>query len=123
MALLPMRLGIKVFIDGPSHLTQLLENDGYAYEESAFDSFDHLNSSQKRAILKERGVKGLSKMKAADLDDALTKSLSEEELGQYFTVRGIALTLKGEKALANHQEIVDRRCSKKPVGTDMPPVK
>ena len=66
-------------IDGPSHLTQLLEN-GYAYEESAFDSLDHLNSSQKKAILKELGVKGLSKMKAADLDEALANSLSEEEL-------------------------------------------
>lgn len=65
-------------IDGPSHLTQLLEN-GYAYEESAFSSLDHLNSSQKKAILKELGVKGLSKMKAADLDEALANSLSEEE--------------------------------------------
>lgn len=45
-------------IDGPSHLTQLLEN-GYAYEESAFSSLDHLNSSQKKAILKELGVKGV----------------------------------------------------------------
>ena len=99
-------------IDGPSHLTQLVEN-GYAYEESAFDSLDHLNSSQKKAILKELGVKGLSKMKAADLDDALTKSLSEEELGQYFTVRGIALTRKGEETLANQQEIIDRHPKKK----------
>lgn len=99
-------------IDGPSHLTQLVEN-GYAYEESAFSSLDHLNSSQKKAILKELGVKGLSKMKAADLDEALANSLSEEELGQYFTVRGIALTRKGEEALANLQEIIDRHPKKK----------
>lgn len=99
-------------IDGPSHLTQLLEN-GYAYEESAFASLDHLNSSQKKAILKELGVKGLSKMKAADLDEALAKNLSEEELGQYFTVRGIALTRKGEGTLANYQEIIDRHPKKK----------
>ena len=99
-------------IDGPSHLTQLLEN-GYVYEESAFSSLDHLNSSQKKAILKELGVKGLSKMKAADLDEALANSLSEEELGQYFTVRGIELTRKGEEALANHQEIVNRHPKKK----------
>ena len=106
-------------IDGPSHLTQLLEN-GYAYEESAFASIDHLNSSQKKVILKELGVKGLSKMKAADLDEDLANSLSEEELGQYFMVRGIALARKGEEALANHQEIVNRhpkkKYSKKPVG-------
>ena len=93
-------------------MTQLVEN-GYAYEESAFSSIDHLNSSQKKAILKELGVKGLSKMKAADLDEALANSLSEEELGQYFTVRGIALTRKGEEALANHQEIIDRHPKKK----------
>ena len=52
-------------------------------------------------------------MKAADLDEALANSLSEEELGQYFTVRGIALTRKGEEALANHQEIVNRHPKKK----------
>ena len=34
-------------INGPAHMQTLLEK-GYAYEESAFDSLDHLSSSQKK---------------------------------------------------------------------------
>ena len=92
---------VKVFVD-----------KGYAYIESAFDSLDHINATLKKAILKKKGVAGLSKMKAADLNQALANYFTEEELAQEFTVRGFQLTEKGKQALKEHQAIIDRHPKK-----------
>lgn len=99
-------------IDAPKHLENLVEN-GYAYLETAFDSLDHLNATMKKNILKAKGVAGLSKMKAADLNVALQEHFSEEELAQTFSVRGYKLTAKGEAALATNPEVIDRHPKKK----------
>lgn len=99
-------------IDASCHLNRLVEN-GYVHVESAFDSLNHLNASMKKNILKQKGVTGLSKMKVADLDSALQEVFSEEELAQLFTVRGYKLTDKGEKALAECPEVIDRHPKKK----------
>lgn len=93
-------------IDSHRHLQQLIAK-GYVLVETAFDSLDHLSSQQKKAILKEQGVTGLSKMKAMELTEALYKQLSEEELGQCFSIRGLALTTKGQEALQQGQFVVD----------------
>lgn len=53
----------------------------------------------KKNILKKKGVTGLSKMKAADLDQALHEHFSEEELASHFSIHGYRLTPKGEQAL------------------------
>ena len=66
----------------------------------------------KKNILKSKGVTGLSKMKAADLDKALHENLSEEELASHFSIRGYKLTLKGEQILEQYQEIIDRHPKK-----------
>lgn len=99
-------------INGPVHMQALLDN-GYAIEESAFESLDHITSGLKKKILKAKDVKGLSKMKAADLDQALKESISEEELGSFFAVRGYALTEKGEKAIDDNPQVIDRHPKKK----------
>ena len=91
-------------IDAPKHLETLVE--------TAFDSLDHLNSTMKKNILKKKGVTGLSKMKAADLDQALHDHFSEEELASHFSIRGYKLTPKGEQALKDHQAIIDRHPKK-----------
>lgn len=98
-------------INGPAHMQQLIKN-GYAYEESAFDSLNHVSASLKKNILKSKNIKGLSKMKVADLDQALKDHFSEQELGTYFTVRGYALTAKGEKAIDDHPQVIDRHPKK-----------
>ncbi|MEL0446575.1 hypothetical protein WKI23_08805 [Streptococcus pneumoniae] len=67
---------------------------GYAVIETAFDSLDHLNATMKKNILKSKGITGLSKMKAADLDQALHDNFSEEELASQFSIRGYKLTSK-----------------------------
>ena len=85
---------------------------GYAVIESAFDSLDQINATMKKAILKKKGVAGLSKMKAADLNQALANYFTEEELAQEFTVWGFQLTEKGKQALKEHQAIIDHHPKK-----------
>lgn len=65
----------------------------------------------KKNILKKKGVTGLSKMKAADLNQALHDHFSEELAG-HFSIRGYRLTPKGEPALKDHQAIIDRHPKK-----------
>ena len=98
-------------IDVPKHLETLVEK-GYDLVQTAFDSLDHLNSTMKKNILKKKGVTGLSKMKAADLDQALHDHFSEEELAGHFSIRGYRLTPKGEQSLKDHQAIIDRHPKK-----------
>ena len=66
----------------------------------------------KKNILKKKGVTGFSKMKAADLDQALHEHFSEEELASHFSIRVYKLTPKGEQALKDHQAIIDRHPKK-----------
>ena len=66
----------------------------------------------KKNILKKKGVTGLSKMKAADLNQALHDHFSKEELTGHFSIRGYRLTPKGEQALKDHQAIIDRHPKK-----------
>ena len=61
----------------------------------------------KKNILKKKGVTGVSKMKVADLNQALHDHFSEEELTNCFSIRGYKLTPKGEQALKDHQAIID----------------
>ena len=98
-------------IDAPKHLKTLVEK-GYALVETSFDSLDHLNSTMKKNILKSKGITGLSKMRAADLDQALHDHFSEEELASLFSIRGYKLSPKGEQALKYHQAIIDRHPKK-----------
>jgi len=98
-------------INAPENLKKL-EDEGYVEVESAFSSLDYINSTIKKNILKDKGVKGLSKLKAADLDKALEENFNEEELAKLFSIRGYKLTLKGEKALLDNQDVIDRHPKK-----------
>ena len=66
----------------------------------------------KKNFLKKKGVTGVSKMKVADLNQALHDHFSEEELTTCFSIRGYKLTPKGEQALKGHQAIIDRHPKK-----------
>ena len=96
-------------IDAP--IEKLVEK-GYAIIETAFDSLYHLNATMKKSILKKKGVTGLSKMKATELNQVLHDHFSEEELANRFSIRGYKLTPKGEQALKDHQVIIDRHPKK-----------
>lgn len=98
-------------INAPLHLEKLIE-EGYCYVESPFASLDHINANKKKQILKDNGVPGISKMKAADLDRAILQHIDENSLGSYFDVRGIALTEKGTKAIEDNPQVIDRHPKK-----------
>ena len=66
----------------------------------------------KMNILKSKGITGLSKMKATDLEQAPHDHFSEEELASLFSIRGYKLSPKGEQALKDHQAIIDRHPKK-----------
>ena len=66
----------------------------------------------KKNILKKKGVAGLSKMKATDLNQVLHDHFSEEELANFFSIRSYKLTPKGEQALKDHHAIIDRHPKK-----------
>ena len=98
-------------IHAPEHLRALVDK-GYTFIESAFDSLDHMNATMKKAILKKKGVAGLSNMKAADLNQALADLFTEEELAEQFAIRGYQLSEKGKQALKDYQAIIDRHPKK-----------
>lgn len=98
-------------IDAPKHLKTLVEK-GYAIIETAFDSLDHLNATMEMNILKSKGITGLSKMKATDLNQALHDNFSEEELASHFSIRGYKLTPKREQILEQYKDIIDRHPKK-----------
>lgn len=85
---------------------------GYAVIKTAFDSLNHLNATTKKNILKSKGMTGLSKMRAPDLDQSLRDNFSGEELASYFSIRGYKLTPKGEQILEQYQDIIDRHPKK-----------
>ncbi|EPW11397.1 hypothetical protein SAG0046_10500 [Streptococcus agalactiae FSL S3-005] len=99
-------------INRKEHLEFLIKN-GFVRMESPLDSLDHLSAPLLKLFLKEKNVKGLSKMKRSDLDQAIAIAFTEEELGKLFVVRGLALTEKGLAALSNNQEVIDRHPKKK----------
>ena len=66
----------------------------------------------KKNILKKKGITGLSKMKATELNQALHDHFLKEELASHFSIRGYRLSPKGEQALKDHQAIIDRHPKK-----------
>ena len=66
-------------INVPENLSKLVK-EGFIEVESAFASLKYINSTMKKNILKQKGIKGLSKLKAVELDEVLKENFSEEEL-------------------------------------------
>ncbi|EFR44235.1 hypothetical protein STRPS_0222 [Streptococcus pseudoporcinus LQ 940-04] len=99
-------------IDADKELAWLIAHD-YVAIDSAFDSLKHISALQLKEFLKEKGFKGLSKMKRSDLDRAISQEYTEESLGQKFSLRSYRLLEKGKKTLLAHPEIIDRHPQKK----------
>lgn len=99
-------------IDADKNMKLLIEQ-GYVIVETAFQSLNHLNAAQVKKILQEKDIKGLSKCTREQLDNLLAEHYTEEELSPYVTVRGYKLTEKGQQALMDGQEVVDKHPKKK----------
>ncbi|MBF0843802.1 hypothetical protein IR117_04205, partial [Streptococcus danieliae] len=78
----------------------------------ARESLAHINAGQKKAILKNQGVKGFSKMKAAELDQALLEQVEDQALEASFDIRGYCLTPQGQALFDQHAEVLDRHPKK-----------
>lgn len=98
-------------INAAAALDELIEAD-YAYIESPYDSFDHVNASFLKNLLKLKEVKGYSKLKKDELADEVKAHYSNSELEEHFDIRGLHLTEKGRQALDNNQFVIDKHPKK-----------
>lgn len=98
-------------IDAPHNL-QVLEERGLVRQQKARESLAHINAGQKKAILKNQGVKGFSKMKVAELDQALLDQVEDQVLEASFDIRGYCLTAQGQALFEQHAEVLDRHPKK-----------
>lgn len=99
-------------IDASKELDWLI-TQGYVTLEGPSQALRHVPSQKLKNWLKEAGVKGLSKMKRADLDAQVLALWSEEELGQRFEERAYLLTEQGQSVLDRYPEIVAKHPQKK----------
>lgn len=98
-------------IDCSASLAMLLDQ-GYAEELPAIQSLDHIAAPILKSLLKEKSIKGLSKMNKADLKNAIVENYGQEELNQAVPLRSYQLTDKGQAALDNNPDIIDRHPKK-----------
>lgn len=100
-------------IDAKEHLQDLISK-GFVDIQDVFDAIeDYVPVWRLKEILTDRGETGLSKLNRMELLDLVEVMFSESELESLISVRGYFLTEKGEKALIEGQEVVDRHPKKK----------
>lgn len=98
-------------IDGDAHKGQLIKG-GYAREYTPTESLVILTAGHLKKMLKAKGVSGYSKLKKAELVEAVSEAYDDKELDPMFEERGYALTNKGQTALDNNQDIINRHPQK-----------
>lgn len=99
-------------IDAHKELDWLI-GQGYVVIEEVREALRHVASSYLKTWLKEVGVAGLSKMKRADLDQAVLATFSDQELADRYEVRAYLLTAKGQETLDRYPDIVAKHPQKK----------
>lgn len=109
----PRYFAEKYGIDAPANLRNLVSN-GFVGVQGIYDSLeDFATVVWMREVLAGAGVSGLSKENRNGLLDLLEVTFSKDELEAIFETRGYFLTDKGEEALRDGQEVVDRHPKKK----------
>lgn len=99
-------------IDAKSDIEILIDR-GFVEVMSASDSLTYLTAPMLKQWLKEKGIKGYSKLSKAELMEAVRQNYTEEELAEKYTERGYRLTPSGEDVLENHPEVIDKHPKKK----------
>ena len=99
-------------INADQALKEVLEK-GYATQLSAMDSMPYLNAAQLKAVLKQFGLKGYSKLNKEGLMELAQTELTEDQISPCFTIRGYKITSAGTEILEKYPETVDRHPKKK----------
>ena len=99
-------------INADQALQELIDK-GYAKKLSALDSLPYLNAAQLKAILKQFGLKGYSKLNKEGLMELAKSELMEEQISPHFSIRGFEITPSGKDLLAKYPEPVARHPKKK----------
>lgn len=97
-------------IDG-NDIDWLVET-GYVRLMTAKESLIYATSPYLKKLLKDKGVKGFSKMKKEELLTRIAETYLEEELLDLIQTRGYALTDKGQAALTNNQAVINKHPKK-----------
>lgn len=98
-------------IDATKSLNILIER-GFARKMSASESLTYQTVSQLKHLLKQRGIKGYSKLKKDELIQLVKEQIDKESLENSISLRGYILTPKGEQALKDYPEPVERHPKK-----------
>lgn len=101
-------------IDAPASLDKMVK-DGFVEINDIYDSLEDFATVDfmRQTLREHRSISGLSKEGRNGLLDLMEVEFLEEELEELFQIRGYSLTEKGEKALLEGQEAVDRHPKKK----------
>lgn len=98
-------------IDAPKRLEKLLK-ETYVQIDSPYNSLIHTTQVILKNLLKEKNIKGLTKMKKDDVYEEIKNNFSEQELLNKLEIFGYSLTAKGKQALENNSAIVDKHPKK-----------
>lgn len=90
----------------------MLLDQGYARKYTATESLVHVPATVLKSILKSEVIKGYSKLNKEQLMDVVSQSISEDRLAELIDIRGYELTDKGQAALDNNPEVIDRHPKK-----------
>ena len=99
-------------VNGKKCLLELEKKD-YIRKMTATESLIYLSVPILKNFLKEKGIRGLSKMKREDIDKAILENFSNAELENMFNIRGYEITKKGTQLLTKYAHIVDKHPKKK----------
>lgn len=99
-------------IDAPKSLERLISLD-LVLKNSNLESLPHNNLTFLKQLLKNKNVKGLSKMKKEDVYNYININFNEKELEQFNFIKGYSLTPNGLEVLNNNNSIVDKHPKKK----------
>lgn len=97
----------------PKTAIETLVVDGLVKIDTAFESLKLQSALILKEWLKEKDIKGLSKMKRSELDKAINDAYTEEALAEKFEERSYSLTELGETVLAAYPDIVAKHPQKK----------
>lgn len=99
-------------INAPDNLENLI-NLGYVILDKVSNSLGHNTIAVLKNLLKEKGLKGLTKLKKEEVHTTILEHYSEDELLEKKLIRGYILTSKGERTLDSNQDIIERHPKKK----------